>query len=66
MILASAGGLMCAVTIIRETDKAWIIQYHGEKKKESRVLKSSGRKMFENVDDALAWIKPEWMEECAS
>jgi len=57
MILASSNGLMCAVTIIRETPKAWIIQYVGEKKKETRVPKNAGRQMFTNVADAERWIR---------
>lgn len=56
MILASLNGLMCAVTIIRETPKAWVIQYQGEKKHETRVPKNGKREMFTNVDDAMAWM----------
>lgn len=56
MILASMNGLMCAVTIIRETPKAWIIQYIGERKHETRVPKDGKREMFSCVDDALNWM----------
>lgn len=56
MILASKNGLLCACKIIRETPKAWIVQYIGEKKKETRVPKDSGRSMFSDVDDALRWV----------
>lgn len=57
MILASSNGLMCAVKIIRETPKAWIVQCIGEKKKETRVPKNAGRQMFGNVPDAERWIR---------
>jgi len=56
MILASLNGLMCAVTIIRETPRAWIIQYSGERKKETRVPKDGKREMFTSVDDAMKWM----------
>jgi len=56
MILASQNGLMCAVTIIRETPKAWVIQYHGERKKETRVPKDGKREMFTCTDDAMKWM----------
>jgi hypothetical protein len=56
MILASLNGLMCAVTIIRETQKAWVVQYQGEKKHETRVPKDGKREMFTSVDDAMAWM----------
>jgi hypothetical protein len=59
MILASKSGLLCACKVVGETNKAWLVQYAGEKGKETRVLKSSGRKMFDNVDDALEWIGEE-------
>jgi len=60
MILASRNGLMCAVTLLRETPKAWVIQYVGEKKHETRIPKSSGRVLFDNVDEALNWIGVDW------
>lgn len=56
MILASQNGLMCAVTIIRETPKAWVIQYQGERKKETREPKDGKRKMFTCTDDAMKWL----------
>lgn len=56
MILASRSGLLCAVKLIRETEKAWIIQYVGEKKKETRVPKSGDRKMFDRVTEAEHWV----------
>lgn len=57
MILASLNGLMCAVTIIRETPKAWMVQYHGEQKSNAtRVPKDGKREMFDNVDDAMEWM----------
>lgn len=56
MILASRNGLLCAVKLIRETDKAWIIQYVGEKKKETRVPKSGDRKMFDRASHAEHWV----------
>jgi hypothetical protein len=56
VILASRNGLLCAVKLIRETDKAWIIQYAGEKKKETRVSKNGDRKMFGCVSDAERWV----------
>ena len=56
MILASKNGLLCACKIVRETPKAWVVQYSGEKGRETRVPKDSGRMMFENVDDAMDWM----------
>lgn len=56
MILASLNGLMCAVTIIRETPKAWVIKYQGERKKETRVPKDGKREMFNSTDDAMKWM----------
>ena len=56
MILASLNGLMCAVTIVRETPKAWVVQYQGEKKHETRVPKNGKREMFSSVDAAMAWM----------
>lgn len=56
MILASPNGLLCACKLIRETPKAWVVSYVGEGKKEVRVSKDSGRKMFDRVSDAEHWI----------
>lgn len=56
MILASKNGLMCACKIIRETPKAWIVQYLGERTKETRVPKDSGREMFSCADAAMRWM----------
>lgn len=56
MILASPNGLLCACTLVRETPKTWIVKYAGEGGKETRVSKSSGRRMFKTVRDAERWI----------
>lgn len=56
MILASSSGLLCACKVLRETPKAWVVAYAGERGKETRVAKSSGRRMFDNVRDAERWI----------
>lgn len=62
MILASKNGLMCACQLVRETPKAWIVRYAGEKGKETRVPKESGRAMFAGVADAEDWIlNRRWM-----
>jgi hypothetical protein len=46
---------MCACQLIRETPKAWIVQYAGEKK-ETRVPKDGGREMFAGVVAAEDWV----------
>lgn len=56
MILASRNGLLCEVTVIRETDRAWIVQYQGERKHETRVPKDGKREMFDGVDEAMEWM----------
>lgn len=56
MILALKNGSIFSVTIIRETDKAWLIQYHGEEQKETRVPKDGKREMFARMADAEKWI----------
>lgn len=56
MILASSNGLLCACKILRETPKSWVVAYAGEGGRETRVPKSSGRRMFNNVQDAERWI----------
>lgn len=60
MILASKNGLMCVVTLLRETPKAWVVQHAGEKKHETRIPKSSGRMLFHTVHGALDWIGVDW------
>ena len=56
MILASSNGLLCVCKVVRETPKAWVVCYAGAIRKETRVPKSSGRRIFENVSDAERWI----------
>jgi hypothetical protein len=57
MILASQSGMMIACRLIKETDKAWIINYNDKAyPKDVRVPKLSNRKLFNNVDEALEWM----------
>lgn len=58
MILASTSGLLSACRLVRETDKAWIINYNDKAfPKDVRISKDNPRqKLFENVDDALDFV----------
>lgn len=57
MILALKSGALFSVTVIRETNKAWVIQYHGEQEKQTRVPKDGRREMFARVSDAEQWMR---------
>lgn len=57
MILASRNGTLQAVKVIRETPKAHVVTYIGEKYKERRIRKEDDtRKLFDNTDEAYAWM----------
>ena len=57
MILASQSGMMIACRLVKETEKAWVVNYNDKAyPKDVRVQKSGNRKLFSNVDDALEWI----------
>jgi len=57
MILASTSGMMIACRLVKETDKAWTVNYNDKAyPNDVRVAKSGNRKLFTNVDDALEWI----------
>lgn len=57
MILASKSGLMIACRLVKESDKAWTVNYNDKAFPNNvRVLKLGNRKLFDNVDDALEWI----------
>lgn len=57
MILASKSGLMIACSLVKETDKAWTVNYKDKAfPNDVRVSKDGRRKLFDNVDDALEWI----------
>lgn len=58
-IIATKSGWLIAATILRETPKAFIVEYSDEKGKERRINKNDHLKgVFNSVDEAL-----EWMEE---
>lgn len=57
MILASRNGVLQAVKVIRETEKAFVVTFCGEKYKERRVRKEDEmRKLFDDVDEACKWM----------
>lgn len=58
MILTSKSGLMCAVKLIRETRKAWFIEYRDDPGKQHRKGKDVYG-LFDNTDAAQAWIEGE-------
>ena len=57
MILAIKPGVLQAVKLIRETDKAHVVTFCGEKYKERRIRKEDvTRKLFDDVDEACKWM----------
>lgn len=57
MILASPNGNLVCCALIRETPKAWYVDYRdGAYPGEKRIPKDGSRQLFSNVDDALQWI----------
>lgn len=57
-LLASKTGLISSLKTFRETEKSYYFTYWGEGDREIRMSKSEkNRKMFANVDEALAWIE---------
>lgn len=58
-ILATASGWLIATKVIRETPKAFICEHEDNRGrlKEHRVSKSGlTQRLFDNTDEALAWI----------
>ena len=56
-VVASKSGLLIAAKLLRETPKAFIVEYVDDKGKERRISKADKkRKVFESVYDALDWI----------
>jgi hypothetical protein len=57
MILASQSGMMIACRLVKESDKAWTVNYNDKAyPKNVRVPKSGNRQVFKSVDDALDWM----------
>lgn len=57
MILASQNGNLTACKLIRETPKAWIVDYCDQKYPgEKRISKDGERQCFNTVDEALEWM----------
>lgn len=57
MILATKNGWMIAVTVLRESTTAVSYCPHDEPGAKTTISKNDPeRKMFDNVDDAEAWI----------
>lgn len=61
MILATRSGMMIACKLVRETPKAWIVNYNDKAYPDNvRVDKnSSTRKLFDSLDEALEFIDGE-------
>ena len=61
MILANRSGMMIACKLVRETPKAWIVNYNDKAYPDDvRVDKNSPtRKLFDSVDEALEFIDGE-------
>lgn len=61
MILANRSGMMIACKLIRETPKAWVVNYNDKAyPNDVRVDKNSvTRKLFTSVDEALEFIDGE-------
>lgn len=57
MILVSRSGLMCAVTIVRETPKAWVLSELGVKKDRRVPKNDERRRLFNNTDEARDWLR---------
>ncbi|MNR39599.1 hypothetical protein D3C85_1578210 [compost metagenome] len=56
MILASMSGMLIAVTLVRETPKAFIVKPR-DAVNEIRVAKDNDkRKLFDTVSEAYAWL----------
>lgn len=57
MILVSSSGMMSACALVRETKKAWIINYRDKAYPDDvRVPKDSNRQLFNTVDEAFKWL----------
>ncbi len=57
MILVSPNGMMCACRLVKETDKAWIINYNDKAyPKDVRVPKLSNRAVVADVEAAYKWL----------
>lgn len=61
MILASPNGMMASCLLVRETNKAWIINYNDKAfPNDQRVPKDGQRQVFKTVDEALFWMENAW------
>lgn len=57
MILASQSGMMITCRLVKESDKAWTVNYNDKAYPNNvRVPKSGNRQLFKSVDDALDWM----------
>ena len=57
MILASESGMMIACRLVKESDKAWTVNYNDKAyPNDVRVSKDGRRQLFTSVDDALEWL----------
>ena len=58
MILASTSGMMSACRLVRETPKAWIINYNDKAfPKDVRISKDNPRqRLFATVDEAFEYM----------
>ena len=64
MILVSKGGMMSACRLVRETKKAWIINYNDKAYPDDvRINKLGDRQLFESVDEAFNWLGVDMSDE---
>lgn len=57
MILVSPSGMMIACSLVKESDKAWTVNYNDKAyPKDVRVPKDGDRQLFTSVDDAFKWL----------
>ena len=57
MILASESGMMIACRLVKETKKAWIVNYNDKAyPKDVRVPKEGNRQLFASVDEVFDWL----------
>lgn len=60
MILATKSGWLIACKLLRETPKAFIVEYTDDKGNEVRISKSDqNRKLFNSTDEAITWMDGE-------
>ena len=57
MILVSPSGMMIACSLVKESNKAWTVNYNDKAYPNNvRVPKDGDRQLFTNVDDAFKWL----------